>query len=123
MASVVCSQQVRITMIIDNGDGAFLILFEKIRREVLKALDKAHSNGKSNGIIELDCNSLIKFLNEVEERECFNTQTLLIEQEQKIEELGEESYNKSCSINELLIRIEQLKKELANAKKVIHENA
>ena len=101
MASVVCSQQVRITMIIDNGDGAFLILFEKIRREVLKALDKAHSNGKSNEIIELDCNSLIEFLNEVEERECFNTQTLLIEQEQKIEELGEESYNKSCSINEL----------------------
>ena len=123
MASVVCSQQVRITMIIDNGDGAFLILFEKIRREVLKALDKAHSNGKSNGIIELDCNSLIEFLNEVEERECFNTQTLLIEQEQKIEKLGEESYDKSCSINELLIRIEQLKKELANAKKVIHENA
>ena len=123
MASVVCSQQVRITMIIDNGDGAFLILFEKIRREVLKALDKAHSNGKSNEIIELDCNSLIEFLNEVEERECFNTQTLLIEQEQKIEELREESYDKSCSINELLIRIEQLKKELANAKKVIHENA
>ena len=123
MASVVCSQQVRITMIIDNGDGAFLILFEKIRREVLKALDKAHSNGKSNEIIELDCNSLIEFLNEVEERECFNTQTLLIEQEQKIEELREESYDKLCSINELLIRIEQLKKELANAKKVIHENA